>query len=225
MLTNIAMIIVSYFIGAFPQLYLMCKLHRLSTKDDLHMNLWQGAGPFWGITGVLIDVLKGVITILICQAIGVDLWAIVACGLAAVAGQMWPVFSRFDGEKGNTVGLGMAITLAYLPTLIALIPVLFGLISKLVRLLGLKGQSTRTRFTKGAGHSNALPIGVAISFLILPIAAYFLGEPQEIVIGFIILFVIIMIRRLTQGLTEDIKAKRKMGEVLLNRFLLDRSIR
>ncbi len=225
MLTNIAMIIVSYFIGAFPHLYLMCKMHGLSTKDDLHMNLWQGAGPFWGISGVLIDVLKGVATILICYAIGLDLWATVACGLAAVIGQMWPVFSRFDGEKGNTVGLGMAVTLAYLPTFIAIIPAFIGLLSKLVKLLRLKGQTTRTRFTKGAGHSDSLPIGVAISFFILPIAAYFLGKPIEIVIGFIILFVIIMIRRLTQGLTEDIKAKRNLGEVLLNRFLLDRSIK
>ena len=44
-------------------------------------------------------------------------------------------------------------------------------------------------------------------------------------VGFIILFVIIMIRRLTLGLTEDIKAKRNMGEVLFNRLLLDRSIK
>ena len=225
MLTNIAMIIISYFIGAFPHLYLLCKSHKLSTSGDLHMNLWQGAGPFWGLTGVMIDVFKGIATILICYAIGLDLWATVACGLAAVAGQMWPVLSRFDGEKGNTVGLGMAVTLAYLTTFIALVPALVGLISKLVKLLRLKGQTTRTRFTKGAGTSNTLPIGVAVAFFILPFAAWFLGEPIEIVVGFIILFAIIMIRRLTQGLTEDIKAKRKLGKVLLNRLLLDRSIK
>ncbi|HAS05082.1 MAG TPA: hypothetical protein DCR71_04960 [Dehalococcoidia bacterium] len=225
MLTDITMIVVFYFFGAFPHLYLLCKLHKISTSGDLHMNLWQGAGPFWGITGVLADVFKGVATILICYAIGLDLWVIVACGLAAVVGQMWPVFSGFDGEKGNTVGLGMAVTLAYMPTLIALIPALIGLISKLVKLLRLKGQSTRTRFTKGAGTSDALPIGIAMTFFILPIAAYFLGEPVEIVVGFVILFAIIMIRRLTQGITKDIKAKRKMGRVLLNRLLLDRSIK
>jgi glycerol-3-phosphate acyltransferase PlsY len=219
------MIIISYFIGAFPQLYLLCKFHKLSTSGDLHMNLWQGAGPFWGITGVMIDVFKGIGIILICYAISLDLWVTVACGLAAVTGQMWPVFSRFDGEKGNTVGLGMAVTLAYLATFIAIVPALVGLITKLVKLLRLKGQTTRTRFTKGAGTSNTLPIGVAIAFFILPIAAWLLGEPMEKVVGFIILFVIIMIRRLTQGLTEDIKAKRKLGSVLLNRFLLDRSVR
>jgi glycerol-3-phosphate acyltransferase PlsY len=110
MLTNIAMIIVSYFIGAFPHLYLFCKLHRLSTSGDLHMNLWKGAGPFWGLTGVLIDIFKGIVTILLARALGLDLSIVVACGLATVAGQMWPVFAKFDGEKGNTTGLGMAIT-------------------------------------------------------------------------------------------------------------------
>ncbi len=223
MFINILMVIISYFIGAFPQLYLFCKLNKVNTEGDLHINLWQGAGPFWGISGVAIDVLKGVITILIARAIGLDLWIIVACGLAVVAGQMWPVFSKFDGEKGNSTGFGMAITLAYQPTLIALIPVFVGLISKLVKLLRLKGQSGRNRFTKGAGQSNTLPIGMALGFGILPIASYFLDKPIEITVGFVALFALVVIRRLTQGLTEDIKNKRNLGEVLINRFLYDRS--
>jgi glycerol-3-phosphate acyltransferase PlsY len=225
MFTGIAMVVVSYFIGAFPQLYLLCKLHKLDTNGDLHMNLWQGAGPLWGIAGVLADVFKGIVTVLICYTAGLDLWLIVTCGLVAVAGQMWPVFSRFDGEKGNTVGLGMALTLTYSVTLIALIPAFIGILSKLIRLLRIKEQSTRTRFTKGAGTSDALPIGVALSFLILPFIAYLLNKPTEITAGFAVLFLIIMIRRLTQGLSEDIKAKRKIGRVLLNRLLLDRSVK
>jgi glycerol-3-phosphate acyltransferase PlsY len=99
MFINILMIIVSYFIGAFPQLYLFCKFNKLSTTGDLHMNLWQGAGPFWGITGVLIDVFKGIGTILICYAIGLDLWVTVACGLAAVSGQMWRFFPGSTVKK------------------------------------------------------------------------------------------------------------------------------
>jgi hypothetical protein len=92
-----------------------------------------------------------------------------------------------------------------------------------VRLLNLKGQSTRNRFTVGAGQSDALPLGIVIGFFLLPVASYFLGEPKEITIGFIILFVIVMLRRLTQGLTEDIKNKRNLILVLFNRFLYDRS--
>ncbi|MDD4874686.1 MAG: glycerol-3-phosphate acyltransferase [Dehalococcoidales bacterium] len=225
MLLNIIFIIISYFIGAFPQLYLLCKLHKLNTTGDLHMNLWQGAGPAWGLFGISIDVLKGALAIWIAKALGLDLSIIVACGLAAVAGQMWPVFSKFDGEKGNTTGLGMSLALAYQSLLIALIPVLFGLISKLVKLLNIKGQSMGKSFRTGAGQSNALPIGVIIGFLILPIASFLLGKPIEIVIGFTVLLVLIIIRRLTAGLNEDLKNKLSLRTVLFNRIIYDRSRR
>jgi acyl phosphate:glycerol-3-phosphate acyltransferase len=225
MLENVILIVISYFIGAFPQLYLLCKLHKLNTKGDLHMNLWKGAGPFWGLFGISIDVLKGALAIWISKAFGLDLSVIVACGLAAVAGQMWPVFSKFDGEKGNTTGIGMSIALAYQPMLIALIPVLFGLTSKLVRLLNIKGQSVGSKFRTGAGQSNAMPIGIFIGFLILPFASFLLDKPTEIVIGFSVLFALIIIRRLTAGLNEDLKNKRSLRTVLFNRFIYDRSQR
>ena len=225
MIVNVAFIIISYFIGAFPHLYLLCKLHRLNTTGDLHINLWKGAGPLWGLIGVSIDVLKGALTIWLAKTLELDLSVIVACGLMAVMGQMWPVFSKFDGEKGNTTGLGMSIVLAYQPTLIALIPVLFGLISKLVRLLNVKGQSVKNRFRLGAGQSNALPIGILIGFFIMPVAGFLLGEPTEIVTGFIVLFILIIVRRLTAGLSEDLKNNRNLRSVLFNRFLYDRSQR
>lgn len=223
MLTNLIAIIASYFIGALPHLYVLCKLRRITTTGDLHINLWQGAGPLWGLAAILIDVLKGAAAILLGRLLGLDLAIITACGLAAVAGQMWPVFARFDGEKGNTTGLGMALALAFTATLVALVPALLGLLSKLVRLLKIKNQPLGRRFKSGAGPSDALPVGVALTLLILPVAAYLLGEPAEVVFGFVVLLVIIMLRRLTQGLSEDIKNRRDLKSVVLNRLLYDRS--
>jgi len=223
MLINIAIIILSYFIGAFPHLYLLCKLHRIDTTGDLHINLLHGVKPFWGLGGVLIDILKGAVPIWLGKALGPDLPIIVTCGLSAVAGQMWPVFQKFDGEKGNTTGLGMALALAYQPTLIALVPGIFGIISKLVKSFNIKDQSLVSRLRSRDGRSDALPIGVVLGFLVLPIASFWLGQPIEVVVGFIILLAIIIFRRLTQGLTEDLKEKRGLKMVLYNRFLYDRS--
>ncbi|MDD5486146.1 MAG: glycerol-3-phosphate acyltransferase [Dehalococcoidales bacterium] len=225
MLIDFAAITAAYFIGALPHLYAMCKLRRISTTGDLHINLWQGAGPLWGMAAILIDVLKGAAAIWLGRLLGLDLAIIAACGLAAVAGQMWPVFARFDGEKGNTTGLGMALALAFTATLVALVPALFGILSKLVRLLKIKNQPLGRRFKSGAGQSDALPVGVALALVILPVAAYLLGEPVEVVYGFVVLLVIIMLRRLTQGLGEDIKEKRDLKRVLLNRLLYDRGRR
>lgn len=223
MLVNITIILVSYLVGAFPHLYFLCKLHRINTTGDLHIHLWQGAGPFWGLSGVLIDILKGAVPIWLGKVLGLDLSIIVTCGLAAVVGQMWPVFYKFDGEKGNTSGLGMALALVYQPTLVAAIPAICGLLSKLVRALNIKNQSMRNRFTSGAGQSDALPVGVFLSFLILPIASYWLGKPVEVTLGFIILYVVLMVRRLTQGLTEDINNRRSLIKALFYRLIYDRS--
>jgi acyl phosphate:glycerol-3-phosphate acyltransferase len=223
MLVNIAIILASYLIGAFPHLYFLCKIKRIDTTGDLHIHLWQGAGPFWGLSGVLVDVLKGAVPIWLGKALGLDLSVVVACGLAAVVGQMWPVFYKFDGEKGNTSGLGMALAIVWQPTIIAAIPAVCGLLSKLVRALSIKNQSMRNRFTSGAGQSDALPVGVFLSFLILPIASYWLGKPVEVTLGFIILYVVLMVRRLTQGLTEDINNRRSLIKALFYRLIYDRS--
>ena len=42
--------------------------------------------------------------------------------IAGLAGQMWPVFRRFDGERGNTVSLGIvtALSFTYAPAWILL---------------------------------------------------------------------------------------------------------
>jgi acyl phosphate:glycerol-3-phosphate acyltransferase len=224
MLIHITAVIASYFIGAFPHLYFLCKLRKIETTGDRHINLWQKAGPLWGLVAIAGDVFKGIIVICLGKAMGLDLSTIVICGLVAVSGQMWPVFSKFDGEKGNTTGLGMALALTLPATMAALVPVLFGLISKLVRLLRIKDQPLSNRFKSGAGKSNALPVGVALGLLILPVASYLLGEPTELVFGFVGLFVIVMIRRLTQGLAWDIKNRHKANlyRVIYNRFLYDR---
>ena len=223
MLINIAIIILSYLIGAFPHLYFLCKLHRINTTGDLHINLLHGVKPFWGLGGVLIDILKGAIPIWLGKALGLDFSIIVTCGLSAVAGQMWPVFQKFDGEKGNTTGLGIALALAYQPTLLALLPGIFGITSKLVKSLNIKGQSLVSRLRSKTGRSDALPIGVILGFLVLPIASYWLGQSVEVVVGFVILLAIIILRRLTQGLTEDLREKRDLKMVLYNRLLYDRN--
>ena len=224
-LASLAIVTVSYFIGAFPHLLLLCKLRHIDTTGDLHINLWQKVGPLWGLGGIIIDILKGMVSVWLCKSLGFDLTVVVACGLAAVAGQMWPVFHKFNGEKGNTTGFGMALALAIQPLLIALVPVVFGLLSKLVRALGMKGQPLGSRLKSGSGKSNALPISVFLGFLILPIAAFWYGESAHMVVGLIILLAMVLIRRLTAGLTEDLKAHNKIWKVLWNRLIYDRSYR
>lgn len=222
-LGSILIISVSYLIGAFPHLVLLCKLRRIEIAGDLHQNLWKQAGPLWSLGSIIIDILKGTASVWLSRGLGFNSTVVVICGLVAVTGQMWPVFNKFNGEKGNTTGLGMVLALAIQPKLIALVPVLFGLLSNLVRALGLKGQPLGSRLKSGAGRSNALPISVALGFLILPIAAFWFGESASIVISFTVLLVVVMFRRLTAGLSEDFKSRGNMKTILWSRLIYDRS--
>ncbi|KTB47864.1 glycerol-3-phosphate acyltransferase [Dehalogenimonas alkenigignens] len=221
---QIAVVTAAYFIGAFPHLLILARLHRLSTEGDLHISLWQKAGPGWGLFATAVDVLKGIITIVIARLFGFDTGTVVIAALAVTCGQMWPVFKRFDGEKGNTTGFGAAVALSIVPALVSLIPVFMAIGLKAAKAFRLKDVPPSERLKTGAGQSAALPLGVALAFLALPLIAEALGESPEIVNGFAALFGLIMLRRLTAGLFQDLASGTSRWKIFWSRLLLDRPV-
>ncbi len=222
LLANIALVLGSYLLGSAPHLYGLAKLWRISVEDDLHITLWRKAGVFAGMLGILTDFAKGMIPVLVGRWLGFDEYVVALAGLAAVAGQMWPVFLRFDGERGNSTGLGMAITLTTWATLFALIPVVIGAaVRTLPRLLD-STRSVDERLKLGGPKSASLPLGMIIGFAVLPVASWGLGQPAEITLACLVLFVMIAVRRLTRELREDLTPGAGVGGILLARLLFDR---
>jgi glycerol-3-phosphate acyltransferase PlsY len=148
---------------------------------------------------------------------------------------MWPVFRKFEGEKGNTTGIGFVIAitsyltatispLAYIVFIIFAIPILIGGGIRTVPRFMAPGQTLNERFMLGGPVSNSMPLGMLAAFAIAPLASTLLGQPLEMTWAFLAVFVIIIIRRLTAGLSKDLKtASTSVGAMLLNRFLYDRS--
>jgi hypothetical protein len=60
-------------------------------------------------------------------------------------------------------------------------------------------------------------------FAVLPLTAWAVGQPWEVTYSFIVLFVMIMLRRLTAKLREDMRKPSWRNSMLLNRLLFDRS--
>ena len=223
MWSDIALILCAYLLGSMPHLRALGRLRGLDLDGDLHISLWRKGGRFVGGIGILVDVLKGMIPILVGKGLGFSLLIVTLAGLAAVGGQMWPIFSRFNGEKGNSTGLAMALALAPNPLLIALIPIAIGVVVRTMpRLLDAR-QSLNERLKLGGPPSRSLPLGMAVGFFVLPIASLLLKEPLIIVFGFSALFILVMIRRLTAGLRADLTAEISVGPILVNRLLYDRS--
>jgi hypothetical protein len=64
---------------------------------------------------------------------------------------------------------------------------------------------------------------MAVGFFVLPIASWQLAEPVTIIIAYSVLFILLMVRRLTAGLKDDLIATGGVKSILVNRLLYDRS--
>jgi len=180
------------------------------------------------LAGVFVDFSKGIIPILIGFGFGLPLAVVAIAGVAAVAGQMWPVFQKFDGEKGNSTGWAMVatLTLAYgaWPVLvIGVIPVALGFGIRTVPRFLVSDQTWNERLKLGGSPSLSLPLGMAVGFAAAPLAAWLFHQPLGMVLPLLALFVILIVRRLTAGLAADLKGAEDARSILINRFLYDRS--
>lgn len=223
MWADVALILGAYLLGSLPHLSTLAKLHHVKLDGDFHASLWQKAGRLTGFIGILGEFTKGIIPVLVGNGLGFNLSIIALSGLAVVSGQMWPIFSRFDGEKGNSTGLAMATALVPRPMLIALVPIVVAVAIRTVPRLPNTSKSPNEPSVFGGPHSQSLPLGIAVGFFILPIASWWLGEPLVIVLSCSALFMLIMVRRLTAGLRSDLEASTDVKGILIKRLLYDRA--
>lgn len=224
-------IIASYLLGAAPFIIFLGRLKRLdlSQESDLHHAMWYKVGRGWGFLGSALDALKGVIPVLLCYLLSLPLLLASLSGMAAVCGQMWPVFRRFNGERGNTTGAGVvvALSLAYdaFPTfIIAVIIAGTGILIRTLNRWQTSGDSLNERLKFGGPPSLALPLGVILGFASMPLTSLLLGRSPALTLGFAGVVVLILIRRLTADVRRDLtKVDSRWWSVLLNRLLFDRS--
>jgi glycerol-3-phosphate acyltransferase PlsY len=221
--SDIGFVLAGYLLGAFPHLYLLGRARGLKLSGDLHMELWRKGGRPLGIIGFLLELVKGIIPIVVGRALGVETAILVTGGVAAVVGQMWPAFHHFDGEKGNSIGAAMAVTLSPGPFWIALIFMLTGYLIRTVPRFARRGESVNEKLKLGGPPSLSFPLGMFTGFGLLPLIAWLWGEPTPVVIGYVALFLLILLRRATAGITADIKEHKKLGRVIMNRLLFDRA--
>jgi glycerol-3-phosphate acyltransferase PlsY len=221
MWADVVLILGSYLLGSIPHLSLLAKLRHVELDGDFHQNLWSRAGKVTGVLGLLGEFVKGILPVLIGRALDFNLAIVAIAGLASVCGQMWPVFSKFDGEKGNSIALAMAMALVPKSGLVALIPVIIAVLVRTIPRLVVKSSGHKP--IVGGAPSISLPLGMAICFLILPLITWYFGEPMEIVWCLVALFILLMIRRLTAGLRHDLKAGGDVKRILINRLIFDRS--
>jgi len=225
MWADVGLVVGAYLYGSIPFVWWMAKLKGVDLRRDSlgsvsTTSLYHSSGLPLAILGGLGDLSKGILPVVIGYYV-LDFRLAIVClaGFVAILGQNWPIFLKFCGGRGASVSLGVAFTLALVPTFIALIPFLGGMVWRTSH--GKRQQIEGT-------PSRIVPLGMLASFAILPLIAWLWGEPQAIILTFVGILLLVVIRRLTADLGRELREKPEgvsLPEMLLNRFLYDRSER
>lgn len=201
----------AYLLGSVPAAYLAA---RLSQGMDIRQygsgsvgvsNLFRSTTRWAVIPVTIFDLGKGMVVVWVAQWLGMGIAQQVATGLAAIIGHNWPVFLRFNGGRGVLTTLGVALIL---PLINNFVP--WGIITFLA--------------LAGAGFLvlHNIPVGVGAGIAALPLVSWGLGEPFPLVVGYLAMFLLMILRRLVAPQTA---AQVNKKQLLLNRLLFDRDIR
>jgi acyl-phosphate glycerol 3-phosphate acyltransferase len=206
-------VLLSYLAGSVSFPYWVARtrgvdLRAVGSRKLGGSNLWKSVGPAEAVIGGLLDAAKGFAAVLIARAIGLPLEVQLACGVAAVVGQMWPIFHRFDGGRANSAGWGFALAVDPVAFIIMMLPV---------------SAAIAMRVAVRPRPSRVLPLASLLSFAVFPGVIWEQDGVTPTVVAGLAILALIVVRRLTAGLGEDLATGAPAARVLANRALFDRS--
>lgn len=121
-------VLAAYLVGSIPFGLLVARvfhgidIRQVGSGNIGATNVGRNCGSRWGLLVLLLDACKGAVSVWLLSR-APELWSnwnategsvhlAVVCGLAAIAGHMYPVWLKFQGGKGVATGLGAALVLA-----------------------------------------------------------------------------------------------------------------
>ena len=118
---NLLILFLGYLFGSFPSGYLAGRITKgvdirsLGSGSTGATNVLRHIGKRAAITVFLIDVFKGILSILVAKYFLLndsDSWQ-VAIGLSTLIGHIWPVWLNWRGGKAVATGLGIFLGISW----------------------------------------------------------------------------------------------------------------
>jgi glycerol-3-phosphate acyltransferase PlsY len=142
-MTIALMLILAYLLGSIPTAIIAARLRggidirKEGSGNAGATNAARVLGPRVGVAVALIDLAKGLLSVLLVARIApvAEGGSAALCGIAAVTGHVFPVFAGFRGGKGVATAAGAAIAL--FPLLAPFCLVIFLVVSALSRWISL----------------------------------------------------------------------------------------
>ena len=209
----IAAVVVSYVLASISFPYWIARangvdLRAVGERKLGGGNLAKSVGLSQGLIGGTLDGAKGFLAVFVARWIGLPLEEQLACGIAAIVGQMWPVFHGFDGGRANATGWGFALAADPIAALIMGVPLYLSLLA--------------VRFVHPR-PTRLLPLASLLSFAIFPAVIWEQDGTTPTVIAGLVVLALILVRRVSAGLREDLATGAPLARVLANRAVYDRS--
>ena len=116
---NLLILFLGYLFGSFPSGYLAGRIAKgidirsLGSGSTGATNVLRHIGKRAAVTVFLLDVFKGVLSILLAKYLLLnDSWQ-VAIGISTLIGHIWPVWLNWKGGKAVATGLGIFLGLSW----------------------------------------------------------------------------------------------------------------
>jgi glycerol-3-phosphate acyltransferase PlsY len=171
-------------------------------------NLAKAVSPWHGVAGGVLDGAKGFAAVVIARQLGFPVETQLLCGLAAIAGQMWPIFHQFDGGRANATAWGFELAADFIAFFIAWIPVIVAAVF---------------RITVRPKPRRLLPVANLLSYGVFSAVIWEQEGVTPTVLAGLGALALVVLRRLTAGVREDLATGAPVARVLVNRALFDRS--
>ena len=206
-------VVVSYLLASISFPYWIARskgidLRAFGSRKLGGSNLAKAMTPLHGIAGGVLDGMKGFAAVVLARALGFPLETQLLCGLAAIAGQMWPVFHQFDGGRANATAWGFQLAADFIAFFIGWIPVIVAAV---------------LRITVRPRPKRLLPIANLLSYAVFPAVIWEQERVTPTVLAGVGALGLVVLRRLTAGLREDLATGAPVAKVIANRALFDRS--
>jgi acyl phosphate:glycerol-3-phosphate acyltransferase len=175
---TIIAIVCAYLLGSLPFAYIIARLvkgvdiRQVGTKNMGAMNTFYRIGFGWGVLVLLLDMGKGVLSILVARWLGVDvLYQYITAGVTVI-GHMFPVFLGFRGGKGGATVIGILALL--MPRAIPLGLGLFVLALLLTRYptFSYALALSCTPFVAWVGYESGTLVVVSVILLLMVVLRY-----------------------------------------------------
>ena len=206
-------VVAAYLLGSISFPWLIAWWHGIELREVGSRKLGGGnlakvLGFRWGTIGGALDCAKGALAVAIAAALGLPVETRVLCAIAAVAGQMWPIFHDLDGGRANATGWGALVALDVLAAAIAAIPL---------------AAATAARFLVKPPPTRVVPLASLLTFPVWSAAIWETLGLTATVVGGLVIFGLVLLRRITADIREDLATGAPVTRVLVNRALFDRS--